>query len=322
VVSIIVEKEIENIYNLTGPFAPFGVLGNPTVEPGQKQRVGGGTGFIISADGLILTNKHVVLDEDAEYSVVFNDGRSFSAEVLGRDFGNDLAVLKIDAQDLPTLELGDSESLQIGQTVIAIGYTLGQYQNTVTKGVISGIDRQVNTGGSLNGGELIDEAIQTDAAINPGNSGGPLLDLNGKVVGINTAVNREGESIGFAIPVDIAKSIVTSVEKYGRIVRPWLGIRYTMLNESMAEANELSVTYGAYIVNGSTPNSAIVPGSPAEQAGLQVDDIIVAINGETLKEKSLRSALEQFQPDETIVLTVIRGDEELTIEVTLTERTQ
>lgn len=322
VVSIIVTKDVANIYNSTGPLIPSELFKQPRIDVGQKQRVAGGTGFIISAEGLIVTNKHVVLDEDAAYSVVLSDGRTFDATVLGRDFGNDLAVLKIDGTDLPTLPLGDSDKIHSGQTVIAIGYTLGEYQNTVTKGVISGIDRQVYTGGALNGGELIDEAIQTDAAINPGNSGGPLLNLRGEVIGINTAINREGESIGFAIPVTSVRGIVESIEQYGRIVRPWLGIRYTTLNESLATANDLPVTFGALIVDGAKPNSAIAPDSPAAKAGLQAGDIITAVNDISLETKSLRLLLEQFHPEDTITLTVLRGEEELRIEVTLTERTQ
>jgi serine protease Do len=261
-----------------------------------------------------------VADEAAEYTVVLNDQRTFTATVLGRDFGNDLAILKIDGKDFPTVPLGDSDALQIGQSVIAIGYTLGEYQNTVTKGVISGIDRNVTAGDNV-GSELIEAAIQTDAAINPGNSGGPLLNLAGEVIGINTAVNREGESIGFALPINVAKNVIESIQKYGKIVRPWLGVRYINISEAFAKANQLPVTYGALVARGDQPGElAVVPSSPADKAGLVENDIITAVNGVTLEKHSLVTELQKFKPGDALTFTIIRKGEEKKITVTLEER--
>jgi serine protease Do len=286
-----------------------------------KREVGGGTGFIFDESGLILTNRHVVSDLNAEYSVILNDGEQYEATVLGRDTVQDIAVLKIDVLGLQTVSLGDSDNLQIGQTVIAIGNTLSEYRNTVTRGVVSGIDRSIIAGGGGDS-ELIEEAIQTDAAINPGNSGGPLLNLAGEVVGINTAVNFQGQSIGFAIPVNNAKTVVESVLEYGKIVRPWLGVRYVQLDKQIAENNELDYDYGALIVQGqSRADLAIVPDSPADEAGLEENDIILEVNQVKLDDStSLVKEINKFKPGDEVELLVFQEDKEIIIKVTLTER--
>lgn len=327
VVSIVVSKELENIYNLTGPgleeFFGFDLeWENMQRQAPRKQEIGGGTGFIIDESGLILTNRHVVEDELAEYSVILNDGTKYEAEVLARDMIEDIAILKIEAENLTVAELGNSNDLKIGQTVIAIGNALTEYQNTVTKGVISGIDRKIVAGGSMSGAEVIDGALQTDAAINPGNSGGPLLNLAGQVIGINTAINWEGRALGFAIPIDQAKKVINSVKEFGKIVRPWLGIRYIQLNEQIAEKNNLKYDYGALILRGSTETDlAVIPGSPADQAGLTENDIILAINGQELKEgQSLLTEIAKYNPDEEIEIKYFHKDEEKTVKVKLVER--
>ena len=209
VVSIIVSKYVsilqQEYYNPFGENSPFKILIPRIVEKGKElKEVGGGSGFIISADGLIVTNKHVVLDEDAEYTLLTNDGNKFPAQVLARDSAQDVAILKIDATNLPTVILGNSDSIEIGETVIAIGNALGEFRNTVSSGIISGLMRSITAGG---GGfsEQLDQVIQTDAAINSGNSGGPLLNLYGEVIGINTAVATNAENIGFAIPINQVK---------------------------------------------------------------------------------------------------------------------
>ena len=301
VVSIIVSKELQpyNSDSLSFPFDQFFSFPfdqffqtTPVPQPEQnqaepeKQKVGGGTGFIISADGLILTNKHVVDDIAADYSVVLSDGTSYEAEVVARDPLNDFAFLRIEAQDLPTVDLGDSDQIQIGQTVIAIGFSLGEYSNTVTKGIISGIGRDI-VAGSASGSEKLEGVIQTDAAINPGNSGGPLLNLAGQVIGINTAVNWQGQSLGFAIPINQAKSVIESVNQFGEIIRPWLGVRYVILNKEIAEANKLKYEYGAMVLRGQTANEvAVVKDSPADKAGIVENDIITKINGEEINENN------------------------------------
>ncbi len=324
VVSIIVTQDLSKLYNRTGPFSPFDnffFFNSP--PPSGKREVGGGTGFIITTDGMIVTNRHVVDREEAEYTVVLNDGTQNEAVVLARDTLNDIAIIKIESDNLPVLDLGDSDGLQIGQTVIAIGNSLGEYRNTVTKGVVSGIDRRVVAGDSNGFSEVIEEAIQTDAAINPGNSGGPLLDLFGKVVGVNTAVSREGQLIGFAIPINSVKSVIESVREYGRIVRPFLGVRYVLLNEEIAKMYEITdVDYGALILRGDTMRDlAVVPGSPADKAGLVENDIILEVNGEKIsQEKGLARILNNYKPEDVVRLKVYHKGDIIELEAELVER--
>ncbi len=342
VVSIIISKDLSKIYSRTGsqifPFDNFFDLGLPFEfrpqagsnqkdnneqkdQPPQKQKIGGGSGFVISEDGLIVTNKHVVSDDDAEYTVVTNEGKEYSAKVLAKDPINDLAIVKIDAKKLVPLTVGDSDSLQIGQTVIAIGNTLGEYKNTVTRGVISGIDRVVQATDGQGSAEVIQEAIQTDTAINPGNSGGPLLNLRGEVVGINTAVNRAGQSIGFAIPINTAKRSVESVKKFGRIIRPWLGVRYTLIDEEYVKKNSLSIDHGAIIVGDSKQKLlGVVPGGPADKAGLQDGDIIVEVNGKKIDSShALANAIGQFNPGDTVTLKVFSRGKTRDVQIKLEE---
>ncbi|MBU4369745.1 MAG: trypsin-like peptidase domain-containing protein [Nanoarchaeota archaeon] len=333
VVSIVVTKYVTQYYGLqefpfddffNSPFFEFHGPSIPTPVPNeekQKQEVGGGTGFVISSEkGLILTNKHVVSDEEAEYTIVTNDGEKYEAEVLARDPFNDIAVLKVATDNLPAIQLGDSDQLKIGETVIAIGNALGEYRNTVTKGVISGISRRVVASGA-GYSEVLEGVIQTDAAINFGNSGGPLINLQGEVIGINTAISRQGQLIGFAIPSNQAKQVVESVEKYGKIVRPFLGIRYLIINQEMANVNKLPFDYGALIVRGQTiTDLAVIPGSPANKAGLVENDIILEINNEKITEiKSLAKEIQKYQPGEEIELKIYHQGEEKIIKVVLEE---
>ncbi len=332
VVSIIISKDLSKIYNLTGPdifsfpdFFEFGFpfeFKIPEVPKGEKkQQIGGGTGFIISEDGLILTNKHVVSDTEAEYTVITSDEKKYDAKILAVDPFLDIAVLKIDAEGLPTVELGDSDKIELGQTVIAIGFSLGEYKNTVTKGVISGVGRRVVAGDSLGRSEVIEEAIQTDAAINPGNSGGPLINLSGQVIGINTAINLEGQLIGFAIPINAAKKSIESVKKEGKIVRPWLGVRYILLNKEIAKTNKIDVDYGALIVRGKTPEElAVVPGSPADKAGLVENDIILELNGQKIDEEhTLAKEIAKYKPGDEVTLKVLSKGEEKVVKAVLGE---
>ena len=325
VVSIVVTKELSNIFNQTGPDV-FGFENNGiTLKPKdkQKQEIGGGTGFIVSADGLIITNKHVVFDEEAEYTVILNSSEKYPAQVLARDVVNDLAILKIDASDLPVVELGDSESLELGQTVIAIGNSLSEFRNTVTRGIVSGINRRITAGDYFTGSEIIDGAIQTDAAINPGNSGGPLINLAGQVVGINTAISQQAQAIGFSIPINQAKVVIESVKKFGKIVRPWLGVRYVQIDEEIAEKRNLDYQYGALISGGDATEPAIIPDSPAANAKLQDKDIILEVNGVKIDiEHPLVQEVNKYKPGDEITLKYARDKQEQTVTVKLTERTQ
>jgi len=315
-VNIVISKDLSKYNNETGPFLYpyeyyYGSGGSP-----KKTEIGGGSGFIISSDGLILTNKHVVSDGTAEYTVILSNGKKYDAKIAGTDVFMDIAFLKIEAKNLPIVTLGDSDKLVSGQTVIAIGYTLSEYQNTVTKGIISGVKRRISAQG-----ETIDEAIQTDAAINPGNSGGPLVSLKGEVIGINAAVNQQGQLIGFAIPINSAKQLIASVKQYGKIVRPWLGVRYILLNKEISEANNFSVSYGALLLRGSaTTDLAVIPGSPADKAGLKENDIILEVGGVKVDENnSLSGLLNKHQIEETVNFKVLREGKETIFKITLEE---
>jgi S1-C subfamily serine protease len=327
VVSIIISKDLNKIpgYSTSpfdlGPFTldPFYNSRGSTSDQPDIQEVGGGSGFIISKDGLIATNKHVVEDTAAQYTVLTNDGKKFDAKVLSRDPVNDLAIVKIEATDLPTLTLGDSSGIQSGQKVIAIGNALGEYNNTVTTGVVSGMGRTI-TAGSNSGSEQLEGVIQTDAAINPGNSGGPLLDIGGSVIGINTAIDSQGQLVGFAIPINDFKKDLESFNKFGRIVKPFLGIRYVLVNQTIKEENNLTVDYGALIVGGNSSSPAVVAGSAAAKAGLKAGDIVLEINGRRIDQNhSLASALKDYNPSDVVKMKVQSGTEIKEITVTLGE---
>ncbi|MBP9762174.1 trypsin-like peptidase domain-containing protein [Patescibacteria group bacterium] len=289
--------------------------------PPQRLRVGGGSGFLVTDDGYIITNRHVVDDKKAEYSVLLQDGREFAGRVLALDPSLDLAVLKIEGRDFPFVTLGDSDQIQIGQTVIAIGNALAEFQNTVTKGIISGVNRRLVAGSGLRT-EIIEGALQTDAAINPGNSGGPLLDLEGNVIGMNTAISEDAQSLGFALPINVAKQAVESVKRTGKIVRPWIGVRYVRVDKDLAKEKGLAQSYGVFIERGRTANEpAIIPGSPAEKAGLKERDVILAINGQKLDEMhSLSAQVTRFAPGDEVELTLLRNGKEQKLRLKLEER--
>lgn len=278
------------------------------------EQEGGGTGFIITNDGLILTNKHVA-ENTSSLMVLTADGKDYRAEIAALDPTNDLAILKIDAKGLPVVDLGDSNDLQIGQWVVAIGNALGLLQNTVTVGVISARERQL-VAGSGSEQEQLNNLLQTDAAINSGNSGGPLVNLTGQVIGINTAIASNAQNIGFAIPIDQAKGALESYKKSGKIIKPQLGVRYATINKENAKANNLPVDYGALVTGGR--NQAVVPGSPADKAGLQANDIILELNGERVDENHpLGALIQKYQVGDEITLKYLRNGKEGTVKVKL-----
>lgn len=330
VVSIVISKDMpifEEYY--TNPFgegSPFEIQIPSVRQKGtQKQEIGGGTGFVVSDDGLILTNKHVVSDKEAEYTVLTNDGKRYPAKVLALDPVQDLAIIKISGADknLKSLVLGDSDNLQIGQTVIAIGNALGEFRNTVSVGVVSGLARTVTASGGGTA-ETIEDVIQTDAAINRGNSGGPLLNLKGEIIGINTATAQGAENIGFSIPINKAKKDIESVKKSGKIIYPFLGVRYMAIDESVQKKNNLSVNYGAWVLRGDKPQDvAVTPGSPAEKAGIQENDIILEFNGKKINaENSLAKLIQKYNAGDKIVLKILRSGKEKIIYVTLGQRNE
>ena len=328
VVNIVVKQDLSALSDSTDPFNNF--FGFPFRQsiPEGKQEVGAGSGFIITSDGMIVTNKHVVSSTDAgvnpEYTVVLNDGTTYDATVVDTDPFNDLAIVKIEATGLPTVELGDSESVQIGQTVVAIGNALGEFTNTVTKGVVSGLSRTITAGDNNGSSETLENIIQTDAAINFGNSGGPLINLAGQVIGVNTAISQQGQLIGFAIPINQAKTVIDSVQKNGKIVRPYIGVRYSLIDEALATANDLPVQYGALVVKGqSATDLAVVPGSPADKAGLVENDIILEINGKKIDENnSLSSMIRSYAPGDEVTLKVLHDGDEKEVVLVLEEFTQ
>jgi len=287
--------------------------------------IGGGTGFIVSEDGLILTNKHVVFDQAVDYTIFTNDGKNYLAKVLARDPVQDIAILKIDQEKLEsfsTVKFGDSDNLQAGQTVIAIGNALGEFRNTVSVGVVSGLGRTITASG---GGmvETLEDVIQTDAAINKGNSGGPLLNLKGEVMGINTAMVQGAQNIGFAIPINPVKKSIEQVKTLGKIVYPFLGIRYILITEKIKEDNNLLVDYGAWIIKGAEGETAIYPDSAAQKVGLLENDIILEFNEERITvENSLAEIIMEYNPGDRVVLKILRNGEEKIIQAVLGERTE
>ncbi len=283
---------------------------------------GGGTGFIISSDGLIATNKHVVSDAGATYSVFTSTGKEYSARVVSQDPFNDLAVVKIEASGLPVVEFGDSDKLQVGQYVIAIGNALGEFSNTVTLGVLSARNRKLDVSDTQGTTESLTGLLQTDAAINPGNSGGPLINLRGQVIGVNTAVAQKGiaEGIGFAIPSNAIQTAVESVKRTGKIVRPQIGVRYIEITKEIAEKADLPIDYGALVyAGGGVGELAVIPGSPADKAGIVENDIITNINRERIdSERTLVSLIQKYKPGDQVEVTYLHKGEEKRVKVTLT----
>ena len=303
-------------------FPPFNTTPQQPQTQEQEQQVSAGTGFFVDSSGLIATNKHVIADSKAQYTVYTNDGKQYDAQIVATDPVNDIALLKIEGSGFPSLTLGDSEKIKVGQKVIAIGNALGQFSNTVTTGVVSGINRSIVATGQTAEPSQIEGAIQTDAAINPGNSGGPLLDLSGKVLGINTAISLEGQLLGFAIPVNDLRKDIEVYKASGKIVKPFMGVRYIIITPGLKNEQSLPVEEGALITSGESNEPAIIPGSPAEKAGLKENDIILEINGQKITlEHSLAGAIKNLNPGDTISLKVLRDGKEININLTLAERT-
>lgn len=286
----------------------------------QKQDVAAGTGFIVRSDGLIVTNKHVVDVSGASYTVVTNDGKKYPAKVLARDNVQDIAIVQITATNLPTVKLGDSGNLQIGQSVVAIGNALGQFSNTVSKGIVSGLARTITASEGNNSSEQLDQVIQTDAAINPGNSGGPLINLNGEVIGINTAIASGAQNIGFALPINRAKKDIEDIEKTGKITYPFLGVQYELISPDLQQQNHLALDHGAWVTKG--PNGpAVVAGSPAAKAGIQENDIITVVDDRTIDQThSLADIIQTHHVGDNLSITLNRAGKYMTVQVTLVEK--
>lgn len=288
-------------------FNPF----DPLSVPRSKNSTIG-TGFVVSEKGIIVTNKHVVADPDIHYTVVTRDGKKFEIKKIYRDSVLDLAVVQVDGEGMQPLEFGDSSKLKVGQTVIAIGNALGQFTNTVTTGVVSGLGRKVVAGDPFSGSEeSLDDLIQTDAAINPGNSGGPLLNSAGQVIGVNVATTEGAQNIGFAVPINSVKQIVDEFIKTGSVSKPFLGIKYRFISKDVATANE--VPQGAYI-------QEVVEGSSADKADIKEGDIITKTDGQTIdSESKIAQIIGSKKIGDSLNLTVWNNGKERQVKATLQE---
>jgi len=332
VINIVISKDmpkLEGFYTM-----PFG--GQEYIVPKfdknskHKVKIGGGSGFVVSPDGIVLTNAHVVADPEAEYTAVMDhdDDAKLPIKVIARDRINDIAILKIDPKasgqnkDLRHIELGDSSQLELGEDIIVVGYALGEFRNTVSTGVVSGLSRfiQAQTGYERHV-ERLRGLIQTDAAINPGNSGGPMISMEGKVVGISTAVVFGAQNIGFAIPINNAKKDLAELKKYGHIRQPFFGVRYILIDEMIQKQNKLPVDYGAMIVRETLGEHAVVPGSSAAKAGLHEFDIILECGGEKITvDNTIQDVIAKHKIGDNIKFKILRNGKESEVKVKLDEK--
>ena len=331
VVSIVVSEDIASLEAKGFPF-----FGEPPLWGESKEeiidhlpktdegkiKIGGGSGFIVDPSGCILTNKHVVADPDADYTVFTPDEEKYAAKVLARDPINDVAIIKIQADGLPVLKLGDSNKILLGQSVVAVGNALGEVKNTVSTGIVSGLSRFITAITDMEGhAERLRGLIQTDAAINPGNSGGPLVNLQAEAIGINSAVVFGAQNIGFAIPINKAKKDLEDVKKFGRLRKPFLGVRYILINKDLQKQYNLAADSGALVLTEAFGGQAVIPGSAAAKAGLRARDIILEADRMPITEKtSLEDIMEKRSIGQTIALKILRGSREHELEVTLGER--
>ena len=288
--------------------------------PNEFGRGGSGSGVIIDADGLVITNGHVV-GNARDVSVILDDGRVLDGSVTGVDTLTDFAFIEVEAADLPSVTLGDSSDLKVGQLAISIGNPLGRFPSSAAVGIISGLDRSINVFGNSLGGERLNHLIQTDAAINSGNSGGALFDGDGELIGITTAEAGLNDGIGFALPIDLAKPIIEQARAGEAISRPYVGVVYTEIDAQVAEEETLPVTAGAWVGGLSQTGEVVVSGSPADDAGLQAGDIITAVDGLAVdRDNPLDLQVLRFAPGDAITLDVLRDGESLQLQATLGER--
>jgi serine protease Do len=328
VITIVVSKDLpraENFYSF-----PFGgkQFMMPKLEKGQqnktqKTQIGGGSGFIVSKDGYVFTSNHVVSDTTADYTVIIDPRHKYPAKVLSRNPINDTAVLKLEGKDFPFLEMADSNKIQLGEEVIAVGNALGEFTDTLSTGIVSGLSRFITAFGGIDQQmQNLRGLIQTDAAINPGNSGGPLVNMEGRAIGINTAMIMGAQNIGFAIPINYAKKDLEEVKKFGKIIMPFLGVKYVLISKEMSEANKLPVENGALVVREALGESPIVEGSAADRAGIKEWDIITECNGQKITLKNpLANILQKCKIGEETTFAVLRDGKKMELKAKLQEKT-
>lgn len=302
-------KQIQQQNAFNDPFYQF--FGVPRQETQQPQEIQQdiGTGFVVGDKGLVVTNKHVVASPNATYLVFDSENKEHAVTNIYRDPSNDLAILEVQDLTAPGLPLGDSDQLKVGEGVVAIGTALGEFRDTVTAGVISGLGRGITAGDPFGANqESLENVIQTDAAINPGNSGGPLINMNGQVIGVNVAVSQNAQNVGFAIPINVVKASIQNFEETGQFDRPFMGIQYRAITEQAALLNE--VPQGAYLME-------VVKGSAAADAGLQIGDIITSFDRQSLKDNDLISLINQHKIGDQVVVEYYRSSQTQTTTVTL-----
>lgn len=325
VITIVISKDLPKIEGFY--FFPFGEknLVVPKIEnknKKEKTKIGGGSGFIVSDDGYVVTSNHVVSDLEAEYTVILDPQKKYPAKVMSRNPIQDIAILKIDGKDFSFLELSDSENIELGETVVAVGNPLGEFHDTISAGIVSGLSRFITAKDGFNGtSSRLKGLIQTDAAINPGNSGGPLVNMEAQAIGVNTAIVMGAQNIGFAIPINYAKKDLEEVQKFGKIKRPFLGIKYIILNKEISQQNKIDIDYGALIIRERLGEEAVVPNSAAAKSGLKEFDIILGANGEKITDKNpLSETLDKYQVGQEINLKVLRNKKEINLKIKLDER--
>jgi len=310
VVSVIARADVPRITEEERMLYEFFAPGFTLPEEEGSREVGGASGFFVTSDGHIVTNRHVVENESLEYQVLLSDGRVFNAEILAKDPVYDIAVLKIDIRNATYLEFGDSSEIRLGETVLAIGNALSEFANSVTKGIVSGLSRSIVASGVGGQTEMLENVIQTDAGINPGNSGGPLLNLSGRVVGVNVAVVSGSENIGFALPANLVKSTVDSVVETGEIIVPYIGVRYVVLSQDLFKDDENMPMDGVLVTRGGQNEPAIIPDSPAERAGIQEGDIIISFNNTPINQNNSFSRLiREAGIGESVLVSILRDGE-------------
>lgn len=330
IVTVVISKHLDEIEKQVPrdllPFFPFNApklkIPEEAIDAHGMVKIGSGSGFIADSKGIVLTNKHVIADKKADYTVITNENQKFKADVLARDPINDVAILKIAGRNLPTMKLGKSDDLDLGQPVLAIGNALGLFKNTVSSGIISGLSRSISASASPK--DPVQEMrglIQTDAAVNPGNSGGPLVNENGGAVGINTAVVFGAQNLSFAIPINTARRDLDDLKNFGRIKRPLLGLHYVTIDENLKEKLNLPIDHGALIIGHSANEGAVLVGGPAEKAGIKERDIILESNGQKItKDWTIQDCLEEKSVGDYLILKILRGRRQMEIKTMLAER--